>query len=62
MEIKDIKKTKEELRSVQINIRTFKSYSKFMKDKNISPSKVFNKALEEVMAKENKKKGGHKNE
>lgn len=49
MEIEEIKKKdKKERRTVIITIRTFPSYSKWLKDKKISPSKLFNKALEEL--------------
>ncbi len=47
METKDIQK--KERRVVSIGIRVTKKHSDFMKDKNISPSKLFIKALEGMM-------------
>ena len=55
MDIKDVQKSvKDEKRSKSINIRTFPSYSKWMSKNNVSPSAVFNQAIEELMKKENK--------
>ena len=48
MEIKEIQKKNKD---VVITVRTTKEKSEFMKDKNISPSLVFNKALDEVIGK-----------
>ncbi len=50
MELKEIQK--KELRSKGITIRTYPSYSSWMKDNKVSPSTLFNKALEEMMKKE----------
>ena len=47
MEIKDIQK--KELREKVITIRTYPSYSSWMKENSVSPSILFNKALEELM-------------
>jgi len=47
MEIKNIKKI--ERRNKIISIRTYKAYSEWMKENNISPSKVFNEAVKELM-------------
>ena len=49
MEIEEIKKNKKERKSINIGIRTFPSYSDWMKKKDISPTAFFNKALEELM-------------
>ena len=49
MEIKDLERP--ELRKVVLTIRTFPSYSTWLKKKNISPSKLFNTAVEELMEK-----------
>ena len=52
MEIKDIqKKNKPEKRSIPIGIRVTKTHSRFMKENNISPTKLFIKSLEGVMEK-----------
>lgn len=40
---------KKERKSVSISIRTYPRYSKWMSEQKISPSKLFNKALEELM-------------
>ena len=40
---------KKERKSVSISIRTYPKYSKWMKDNEVSPSKLFNKAVEELM-------------
>jgi len=50
MELNKIQK--KELREKVITIRTYPSYSKWMKENNVSPSVLFNKALEEVMEQE----------
>ncbi len=47
MEIKNIKK--DDKKNVTVTIRTFGSYSKWMKKNNISPTKVFNEAVKELM-------------
>jgi len=46
MKIKDLKRP--ELRKAVISIRTYPSYAKWLKEKNISPSALFNKAIEEL--------------
>lgn len=53
MKINDVKENNKELKSVILSVRTFPSYSEWLKENKISPSKVFNKAVEELM--ENKK-------
>lgn len=40
---------RKELRSKQITIRTFPSYSKWLGKNNISPSKLFNESVEYLM-------------
>ena len=40
-----------EAKTVTMTIRTYPSYSKWMKDNKVSPARVFNKALEELMEK-----------
>ena len=50
MEINDV--TNPERRSAVIAVRTLPSYSSWMKEKGISPSLLFNKAIEELMKKE----------
>lgn len=50
MEIDDVQRERaKEDRSVQMSIRTSKEKSKFMNENNISPTKLFNKAVEELM-------------
>jgi len=52
MEIEDIqKRKKEERKSIVISIRTFPSYSQWLREKNISPNALFHKAIEELMEK-----------
>jgi len=50
MELKEIQK--KELREKVITIRTYQSYSDWMKENKVSPSILFNKALEELMKQE----------
>lgn len=50
MEIKDIQR--KELREKVITIRTYPSYADWMRENKVSPSKLFNLALEELMNKE----------
>ena len=38
-----------ERKSIQISVRTYPSYSKFMKKENLSPTSIFNLAIEELM-------------
>ncbi len=62
MIIKDIelekvkKKDPEEMKSVRMQIRTTPKISKWMKKHKVSPSKVFDHAVEELMKKEKKEK------
>lgn len=62
MIIKDIelekvkKKDPEELKSVRVQIRTTPKISKWMKKNKVSPSLVFEKAIEGLMRKEMKSK------
>ena len=55
MDMKQVQR--EELRDKVITIRTFNSYSKWMKDNRVRPSKVFNTALKELMKKQGSKNG-----
>lgn len=56
MEIKNIQKDyKKDLKSVMMSIRTTKEVSQFMKEKNISPTKLFNESIKELISKEKKK-------
>ena len=48
MEIENIKK--QEIRSKVITVRTYPSYSEWIKENKISPSKVFNEAVKELRA------------
>jgi hypothetical protein len=50
MEINELKRP--ELRKQMISIRTFPSYSKWLKEKDISPSAMFNKCVEELIRKD----------
>ena len=54
MEIKDLQTR--ETKCVPISIRTYKKYSEFMKQQNISPNAIFNEALKELVAKTKVKK------
>ena len=62
MIIKDIelekvkKKDPEEMKSVRMQIRTTPRISKWMKKNKVSPSLVFEKAVEELMKKEKEEK------
>lgn len=49
MEIEDIQREKDADRNVGISLRTSEEKSNFMREKNISPTKLFNLALEEIM-------------
>lgn len=56
MEIKNIQKEhRPEKRNVPIALRITKTHSKFMKVNNISPTKLFVNALEELMQKKDRK-------
>lgn len=49
MELKDVqKKVRKETKSKNITIRTFPSNCKWMAKHKVSPSALFNKALEEL--------------
>ena len=50
MELNEIQR--KELRSKVITIRTYPSYSSWMKENKVSPSTLFNIALEELMNQE----------
>ncbi len=54
MEIQNIQR--KETRSVPISIRTYKRFSEWMKENNISPSALFNEAIKDLMRKGKKKK------
>lgn len=47
MEIKDIQKT-EEKKSIVVSVRITKANSQWLMDNNLSPTKLFNKAIEEL--------------
>ena len=50
MKIEELQRVKSDQdRSIALSIRTSKEKSEFMKKHNISPTKVFNTALEELM-------------
>ncbi len=49
MEIKNIQKN--EIKKVVISVRTYPSNSKWMKENKVSPTKLFNEALKELMEK-----------
>ena len=51
VELKDLQR--KELREASISIRTFPSYTKWLKKNKVSPSILFNKAVEELMGSEN---------
>jgi len=51
MKIEDVKKNIKERKSIPISVRTFPSYSKWMKTNEVSPTILFNKAIEELMKK-----------
>ena len=51
MEIENVRKT--ETRNKILSIRTYKSYCEFMSKNDISPSKVFNESIKELMNKSN---------
>ena len=54
MEIENIQREhKPDKRKVSISIRITKKHSEFMKEKNISPTKLFIKSLEELMKNKN---------
>ncbi|KKN48517.1 hypothetical protein LCGC14_0652100 [marine sediment metagenome] len=49
MKIKDVtRQEKDELKTVRINLKTTKSVSKWLSEKNISPQKVFDLAIVEL--------------
>ena len=55
MELKDVlKPVKNEKRTKDVHIRTFPSVCKWMAKNKVSPSAIFNKAIEELMEKTNK--------
>jgi|10_taG_2_1085330.scaffolds.fasta_scaffold459854_1 DNA-binding protein H-NS len=47
MEIQNIQR--KERKSVAMSIRTYKKYSKFMKENNISPTALFNESVKSLM-------------
>lgn len=49
MKIENIRK--KERKNISIGIRTFPSYSKWMKENKVSPTALFNEALKELMEK-----------
>lgn len=57
MEIQKVKrKPREEVKTIQMSIRTTPTISSWMKDNNISPSRVFAEAIKELMEKKNEPK------
>ena len=50
MEVKNLQRI--EKRNISISIRISKKHSNFMKDKNISPTKLFISSVEELMDEE----------
>ena len=50
IKIKDLQRP--ELREKIITVRTYPSYSEWLKKKNISPSALFNKTIEELKKKD----------
>lgn len=52
MHIKDVKRKKKVEGRVPINLKVLKSVSKWMKEKQVSPTKVFNAAIQELMDKD----------
>lgn len=51
MKIEDVKTNAKPRKTINISVRTFPKYSKFMKEHTISPTALFNKAVEELMEK-----------
>jgi len=51
MEIKNIQRKHNPEKKISISIRISKKHSDFMKEKNISPTKLFIGSLEELMNK-----------
>lgn len=49
MKLKDVKNTRVERKSVPVSVRTYPKYSKWMKENEVSPTTLFNKAIEELM-------------
>jgi len=49
MKIEDVKKDRKERRTIRINMKILPSVSKFMKEHNVSPTKVFDEAMKELM-------------
>ncbi len=49
MKIKEVQKRNTERKTIPISIRTYPSYSKWMRENNVSPNAVFDKALKELM-------------
>ncbi len=43
---------KKERKSISISIRTYPKYSKWMKDNNVSPNAVFDRAMKELVDEE----------
>ena len=51
MEIKDIQRKGSEPRKLTMTIRITESYSNFMREQNISPTAMFNEAIQELKKK-----------
>lgn len=48
MELNEVQKDKRENKTTNITVRTTRSLSKWMRDNNVSPTLVFNKAILEL--------------
>ena len=49
MKIEEVKKNRREKKTISISIRTYPSYSKWMRRNDVSPNAIFDKALKELM-------------
>lgn len=49
MKLKDVQVEYKERKDVRINLKTTGKISKWMKDKSVSPQKVFDETLKELM-------------
>lgn len=48
MDLKDVQNEEEEPKNININIKTTKSIFELLKYNNVSPTKLFHKAVEEL--------------
>ena len=51
MELQDVQKDTKERKTKIISVRTFPTYSKWLAENKVSPTKLFNLAVEELMKK-----------